>query len=226
MRTIALLPIVALSLLAAGEPVEDIHRSSAKTFEWNFNLLIEERVVSDKTSQTLLKLQADTYLTEKLSFFGGVWLRDQLPVYVLQSHPHIAGDSDYINYVDIYGGLNYELYQYFNPYLFIEAYYDRPEPEDQWGTFAAVGFGGTLYSEGKHDLSYYTEWYITLDTYDLESGRYWASESAMKYKYKIYDKTSLYLQAVWNTDVDEEGYGVPGYSDGTYSTRLGIQVDF
>jgi len=199
--------------------------------DWNFNVLIEERIASDKTSQTLLKLQAGTNITDKLSFFSGLWLRDKLPFYFSQVKLDEAdvyyqqNGSDYINYVDLYGGLSYNLHQYFNPYFFFEVYYDRPDA-DQWGSFLALGFSGTLYSEGKHNVSYYSEFYYTVDTYDLDSFNYWSSETALKYKYSIYEKTALYIQAVWNTDQDDAGYGVHDFSEGTYSTRLGIQVDF
>jgi hypothetical protein len=211
--------------LVAGEAGDTVESASALQ-EWNFNMLFEERIFSDKTSQTVLKLQTDSSLTEKISIFGALWLRDTLPIYARDVHPHLAGESEYVNYVDMFAGLSYDLLDYFSPYIFVEAYYDRPDPENQWGTFSAIGFSGTLYNEGKHKLSYYTEWYFTLNTYDLDAWRFWSTESAVKYKYKIYDKTSLYLQAVWNTDTDAEGYGVPGYSEGIYSTRLGIQVYF
>jgi len=218
-------PLLFAVTLYAEEPSGTVETDSP--FEgWSSNVQIEERIFSDETSQTLLKFQTVKSLTEKISFFGGVWFRDQLPVYAAKSHPHLAGESDYVNYIDLYGGLWYDLSRYFNPYFFIEAYYDKPDPSDQWGTFGAIGFDGTLYSEGRHDISYYTERYYTIDTYQLESGKYWASESAVKYKYKIYKKTTLYLQAVWNTDLDEEGYGVSSYSEGIYSSRFGIQVDF
>jgi len=223
--SLAVITVMIGTHLYGGEPV--LQKESVSTEQsWNFNLLMEDRIFSDSTSQTLLKFQADTSLTDRLTFFSGVWLRDKLPVYVRGSHPHKEGESDYIEYADIFGGLNYTLYQYFNPYVFVEIYYDVPDPDNQWGTFAATGFSGTLYSVGKHDISYYTEWYFTLNTYDLEAGRLWSTESAVKYKYKIYEKASLYLQAVWNTDTDTEGYGLHGYSEGIYSTRLGIQVDF
>jgi hypothetical protein len=225
--------ITAVMLLGATLHAEESVDTAVDTAEsasilknWNFNILIEDRIFSDKTSQTLLKLQADTSVTEKISFFSGVWLRDQLPVYAIDTHPHLDGKSEYINYVDIFAGLSYDLHQYFNPYIFLEVYYDKPDPTNQWGTFAAAGFSGTLYSENKHNISYYTEWYFTLDTYDLDAGKFWATESALKYKYNIYEQTALYVQAVWNTDTDEDGYGLTGYSDGIYSTRVGIQIDF
>ena len=201
------------------EPVTE--ETTVSAFEnWNFNVALEERISSDRSSQTLLKLGADTAVTDKISFFAAIWLRDQLPFYVdEEKHHHKIGDSDYINYVDMFAGLSYSLHQYFNPYAFYEVYYDRPEIDNQWGGFAALGFSGTLYNEEKHNISYYTEWYITLNTYDLDNFELWGTESALKYKYNIYDKTGLYVQGVWNTaDMD--------YSDGTYSTRFGIQVDF
>jgi hypothetical protein len=196
--------------------------------DWNFNVLIEERISSDNSSQTLLKLQAGRNITDKLSFFSGIWLRDKLPFYFNETHQgeYEKADSEYINYIDIYAGLSYNLHQYFNPYFFYEVYYDRPHESDEWGGFLALGFSGTLYNENKHNISYYSEFYYTLGTYDLDNFNYWSSETALKYKYSIYEKTALYIQAVWNTDQDAEGYGIHDFSEGTYSTRLGIQVDF
>ena len=215
--------LLGTSLYAGGD-AEDAVEAETSTASWNFNILMEERIFSDQTSQTLLKIQTDRMLTDKLGFFGAIWLRDKLPVYT-DTH-HLAGESDYINYIDIYAGLSYSLHQYFNPYFFYEEYNDRGHETTQWGGFLATGFSGTLYNEGKHNLSYFTEWYTTLNTYELDNWRLWGTESALKYKYSIYEQTQLYIQAVWNTDSDEEGYGVHGYSDGIYSTRLGIQVNF
>jgi len=216
--------LLGTSLYAGGD-IEEALEVETSTATWNFNILMEERIFSDKTSQTLLKLQADHMITDKLGFFGGIWLRDKLPVYA-DSH-HLAGESDYINYIDMYAGLSYSLHQYFNPYFFYEEYNDRAHEATQWGGFLATGFSGTLYNEGKHNLSYFTEWYTTLNTYELDNWRLWGTESALKYKYSIYEQTQLYIQAVWNTDSDENGeYGLHGYADGIYSTRLGIQVNF
>ena len=215
--------LLGTSLYAGGD-AEDAVEAETSTASWNFNILMEERIFSDQTSQTLLKIQTDRMLTDKLGFFGAIWLRDKLPVYA-DTH-HLAGESDYINYIDIYAGLSYSLHQYFNPYFFYEEYNDRAHETTQWGGFLATGFSGTLYNEGKHNLSYYTEWYTTLNTYELDNWRLWGTESTLKYKYSIYEQTQLYIQAVWNTDSDEEGYGVHGYADGIYSTRLGIQVNF
>lgn len=192
----------------------------------SFNLLIEDRIFSNRESQTLLKLQADTMLTEKLSLWGGVWLRDTVPVYHDENNIIIDNASKYINYIDIFAGLSYSLHRYFSPYMFIEEFIDRSHDSTVTGSFVSIGFSGTLYDEGKHNLSYFTEQYYTLNTYELDNWRLWGTETAMKYRYSIYEQTSLYIQAVWNTDSDEEGYGVHGYADGIYSTRLGIQVDF
>ena len=222
--------IVATILLGTSVYAEETPKTAEESvteettvsaFEnWNFNVALEERISSDRSSQTLLKLQTDTAVTDKISFFAAIWLRDQLPFYVdEEKHHHKIGDSDYINYVDMFAGLSYSLHQYFNPYAFYEVYYDRPEIDNQWGGFASLGFSGTLYNEEKHNLSYYTEWYMTLNTYDLDDFELWGTESAVKYKYNIYDKTGLYVQGVWNTEDTD-------YSDGTYSTRIGIQVDF
>ena len=216
--------LLGTSLYAEGD-IKEAVEETATASSWNFNLLIEERVFSDKTSQTLLKIQTDTMLTEKLNLWGGLWLRDTLPIY-RDTHDHTPLSSDYINYVDIFVGLSYSVHQYFNPYVFIEEYIDRGHKEALHGSFLAYGFSGTFYNEGKHNLSYFTEWYSTLNTYELDNWHLWGTESAMKYKYSIYDKTQLYIQAVWNTDSDAEGYGVHGYADGIYSTRLGIQVNF
>ena len=219
--------LLSTSLYASGDAEEAVvvEEETSALSNWNFNLLMEERIFSDKTSQTLLKIQTDTMLTEKLSLWGAVWLRDKLPVY------HDAGvltnNSDYINYVDIYAGMSYSLYKYFNPYFFLEQYIDRAHDSTSYGNFLATGFSGTLYSEGKHNLSYYTEWYTTVNTYELDNWHLWGTESAMKYKYSIYEQTQLFIQAVWNTDSDANGeYGLHGYSEGIYSTRLGIQVNF
>jgi len=215
-----------LSVALYGEESVNTNESASLLQNWNFNVLIEERVFSDETSQTLLKLQTDTSITDKISFFSAIWFRDQVPVYTLGAHPELLDKSEYIEYVDIFAGISYSMHQYFSPYVFLEAYYDRPILDNQWGSFAAIGFSGTLYDEEKHNISYYTEWYFTLDTYELDAGKFWSTESAIKYKYNIYEQTALYVQAVWNTDTDEEGYGVSGYSEGIYSTRIGIQVDF
>ena len=221
--------LLGTSLYAEGDSEAAVEETEVAS-SWNFNLLLEERVFSDKTSQTLLKLQTDTMLTEKLTLWGGLWLRDTLPVYydehILIDNAFTDEGSKYINYVDIFVGLAYSVHKYFNPYVFIEEYIDRGHEEALYGSFSAIGFSGTLYNEGKHNVGYFTEWYYTLNTYDLENWNLWGTETAVKYKYSIYDKTQLYIQGVWNTDSDAEGYGVHGYSDGIYSTRLGIQVNF
>lgn len=203
---------------------ETVEIETAVASNWNFNLILEERVSSDKSSQTLIKIQTDTMLTEKISLFGAIWLRDKLPVY--HDKGTLTDESEYINYVDLYVGMSYSLHQYFSPYFFFEQYIDRGHIDTEYGNFLATGFSGTLLNEGKHNISYYTEWYTTVNTYELDNWHLWGTESALKYKYSIYDKTQLYLQAVWNTDSNDEGYGVHGYSEGTYSTRLGIQVNF
>ena len=222
---IAAAMLLGSSLYASGDTEEVTETETSAFSNWNFNLLMEERVFSDKTSQTLLKIQTDTMLTEKISLWGAIWLRDKLPVYT-DEHDLLTGESDYINYVDIYAGMSYSLHQYFSPYFFIEQFIDRGHIDTLYGNFLATGFSGTLYNEGKHNISYYTEWYTTINTYELDNWNLWGTESAIKYKYSIYEQTQLYVQAVWNTDSDAEGYGVHGYSEGIYSTRLGIQVNF
>jgi len=217
--------LLGASLYAGGDIEEAAAEETTETSNWNFNLLMEERIFSDKTSQTLLKIQTDTMLTDKISLWGAVWLRDKLPVY-RDAEDHSPLSSDYINYVDMYVGMSYSLHKYFSPYFFFEEFADRGHESTVYGSFLAVGFSGTLYNEGKHNISYYTENYYTLNTYELENWNLWGTESAMKYKYSIYEQTQLYIQAVWNTDSDSEGYGVHGYADGIYSTRLGIQVNF
>jgi len=218
----------------------EIERIDTKSLfeDVNFQVLLEERIQPEQTrkgttygfdSRTLLKFQADTMLTEKISLWGAIWLRDK------QSN----NNSDYIDYVDLYVGMSYSLHQYFSPYFFFERYYDKWVPEnkytgkqDNWGGFLALGFSGSLYNEGRHSISYYTEWYLSVEmnsyngTGNIDNFNLWSTESAVKYSFKIYENTTLYLQPVWNTNSNEQGYGVHGYSDGVYSTRFGIQVAF
>jgi len=182
--TVSLL-LLASSFLTADDTLKTENEESVAS-KWNFNVLIEDRIFSDKTSQTLLKLQTDTDIAENLSFFGALWLRDQVPVYVRDDYPHLAESSDYINYSDIYAGIIYTKWRYFEPYAFFEEYYERASLGDKWGNFAAVGFGGTLYDEGKHNISYYTEAYYSISVIGHDGFDLWSTETAAKYKYKIY----------------------------------------
>ena len=209
----------------------------------NFQVLIEERIQPKQSrkgtdygfdSRTLLKFQADTMITDKLSLWGAIWLRDK------QSD----NNSQYIDYVDMYAGMSYSVHKYFSPYFFFERYYDKWMPAnnatgkiDHWGSFFALGFSGSLYSQGRHSIGYYTEWYYSMEMNgytgqgNVENFNLWSTESAIKYSFKIYENTTLYVQPVWNTnqydDVEKGGYlGTHGYTDGYYSTRFGIQVGF
>jgi len=193
----------------------------------DFNILMEERVDSRKSSQTVLKFQAGDAITENLYFFSGLWLRDKLPI-VYEDNLHgsglIAGDSEYVNFVDLYGGLSYSFVSWFQLYGFYEVYYDRTG--DSFGTFTALGFSGTVIDMGNHNIGYFSELYLAKDSNSNADGYgIFGSESALKYRYAIYDKNAaLYIQAVWNTDAEHtQQYRL---LDGYYSTRFGIQLNF
>ena len=192
----------------------------------DYNILMEERVDSRKTSQTVLKFQVGQGITDDLYFFSGLWLRDKLPTIYEDNHlgDLTAGDSEYVNFVDLYGGLSYSLVSWFQPYGFYELYYDRTS--DSFGTFAALGFSGTLLDAGNHNIGYFSELYFAKDSDKTADGYgIFGSETALKYRYSIYDKNAdLYVQAVWNTDAAyTEQYRL---QDGYYSTRFGVQLNF
>ena len=192
----------------------------------DFNILMEERVDSRKESQTVLKFQAGDAIIENLYFFSGLWLRDKLPIIDEDNHLGnlVTSDSEYINFVDLYGGLSYSFVSWFQLYGFYEVYYDRTG--DSLGTFTALGFSGTAIDIGNHNIGYFSELYLAKDS-NVNADGYgiFGSESALKYKYSIYNKNvALYIQAVWNTDAEHtEKYRL---LDGYYSTRFGIQLNF
>ena len=192
----------------------------------DYNILMEERVDSRKSSQTVLKFQAGNAITENLYFFSGFWLRDKLPIIYEDNHlgNPVAGDSEYINFMDLYGGLSYSFVSWFQLYGFYEVYYDRTG--HSFGTFIAFGFSGTILDMGNHNIGYFSELYLAKDSDKTADGYgIFGSESAIKYKYGIYDKNAaLYIQAVWNTDAQyTQQYRL---QDGYYSTRFGVQLNF
>jgi len=193
----------------------------------DYNILTEERVDSRKSSQTVLKFQAGDTITENLYFFSALWLRDKLPI-VYEDNLHGNGftqsDSEYVNFVDLYGGLSYSFVNWFQLYGFYEVYYDRTG--DSLGTFTALGFSGTILDQGNHSIGYFSELYLSKNSNKTADGYgIFGSESALKYKYSIYDKNAaLYIQAVWNTDAEyTQQYRL---LDGYYSTRFGVQLNF
>ena len=192
----------------------------------DYSILMEERVDSRKSSQTVLKFQAGNAITENLYFFSGLWLRDKLPIIYEDNHlgNPVAGASEYINFVDLYGGLSYSFVSWFQLYGFYEVYYDRTG--DSFGGFTALGFSGTVFDMGNHNIGYFSELYLAKNSDNTADGYgIFGSESAIKYKYGIYDKNAaLYIQAVWNTDAQyTQQYRL---QDGYYSTRFGVQLNF
>ena len=192
----------------------------------DYSILMEERVNAERKSQTLLKAQAGFAITDDLYFFSGLWLRDQLPIIYEHNEDNVllSSKSEYINFIDLYGGVQYSLVSWFQPYSFYEVYYARTS--DSFGTFLAVAFAGTALDMGNHNVSYYSELYLAKDSNPTADGYgIYGSETAAKYKYSIYDKNAaLYIQAVWNTDASyTDTYKLV---DGYYSTRLGIQLNF
>ena len=192
----------------------------------DYSILMEERIDARKISQTLLKAQAGQAITDDLYFFSGLWLRDQIPIIYEHNDQDVlvSTKSEYINFVDLYGGLQYSLVSWFQPYSFYEVYYNNKS--DSFGTFLAVGFAGTGFDMGNHNISYFSELYLAKDSNPTADGYgIYGSETALKYKYGIYDKNAaLYIQAVWNTDASHtDSYKLV---DGYYSTRLGIQLNF
>ena len=192
----------------------------------DLNILMEERVDSRKSSQTVLKFQAGQAITDDLYFFSGLWFRDKLPI--IYADNGLGGleaeNSYYINFVDLYGGLQYSLTSWFAPYTFYEEYYDHTN--DTFGGFLAFGFGGSAYDNGNHNVSYFSEIYFAENSNaSADAFGIFGSESALKYKYGIYDKNAaLYVQAVWNTDATYTQQS--NLLDGYYSTRFGVQLNF
>ena len=192
----------------------------------DYNVLMEERVDSRKVSQTVLKFQAGDSLADDLYLFSGLWFRDQLPIIYEDNGlgSLTPGESEYIEFVDMYVGLQYAVTSWFQPYGFYEVYYD--DTSNSFGSFGAVGFGGTALDHGHHNIGYFTELYLSNHSNSSADGfGIFGSESAVKYKYSIYDKqAALYIQAVWNTDASyTQQYRL---EDGYYSTRFGIQLNF
>lgn len=192
----------------------------------DYNILMEERVNSERKSQTLLKFQLGHAITDDLYFFSALWLRDQLPI--LYEHNggglYAPANSEYINFIDLYGGLSYSLASWFSPYFFYEQYYDNSAHETDF--FVAIGFSGTVFDSGNHNVGYFSELYGARNSNNsLDGFGIFGSETAAKYKYAIYDKqAALYIQAVWNTDAAyTDTYKLV---DGYYSTRFGIQLNF
>lgn len=196
------------------------------TKEWNLKLSAEGRVRPEtNVNQFLTKFDFGYTLSEDLSLFASVWLRNR-------QQSGYTTNTNFLTAGDFFVGLYYDLYKYVNPYVFYEMYLDGEKGdwnnnESVWSGFGAIGIGGTLYSSGKHSVSYYTEYYFALGT---QEGGYaedfqnnfdqYGSESALKYTYSIYDKTSLYLQPTWYT------YGPASLSDGVFEARFGISVAF
>ena len=215
-------------------PVEHIEAHSVELDEasvgamkaWTFKLSAEGRVrPKTDVNQFLTKLDFGYTLTEDFSLFAAAWLRNrQQAGYTTNTNFATAGD--------FFVGVYYDLHKYVNPYVFYEMYLDAEKGDwnnykSVWSDFGAIGIGGTLYSEGKHSIGYYAEYYFALGT---QEGGYaedfknnfdqYGSEIALKYTYAVYDKTSIYIQPVWYT------YGTTKLDDGVFEARFGISVAF
>jgi len=215
-------------------PVEHIEAHSVELDEasvgamkaWTFKLSAEGRVrPKTDVNQFLTKLDFGYTLTEDFSLFAAAWLRNrQQAGYTTNTNFATAGD--------FFVGVYYDLHKYVNPYVFYEMYLDAEKGDwnnykSVWSDFGAIGIGGTLYSEGKHSIGYYAEYYFALGT---QEGGYaedfknnfdqYGSEIALKYTYTVYDKTSIYIQPVWYT------YGTTKLDDGVFEARFGISVAF
>jgi hypothetical protein len=194
--------------------------------EWTLKLSAEGRVRPEtNVNQFLTKFDFGYTLSEDFSLFASVWLRNR-------QQDGYTTNTNFLTAGDFFVGVYYDLYKYINPYAFYEMYLDGEKGDwntydSVWSGFGAVGIGGTLYSEGKHSVSYYVEYYFALGTQeggyavDFENNfDQYGSESALKYTYSVYDKTSLYVQPTWYT------YGPAGLSDGVFEARFGISVAF
>jgi len=215
-------------------PVEHIEAHSIELDEakisadkqWSFKLSAEGRVrPKTNVNQFLTKFDFGYTLTEDFSLFSAVWLRNR-------QQAGYTTNTNFVTAGDFFVGVYYDLHKYVNPYVFYEMYLDAEKGDwnhhkSAWSGFGAIGIGGTLYSEGKHSLSYYAEYYFALGT---QEGGYaedfknnfdqYGSESALKYTYAVYDKTSIYIQPVWYT------YATKKLDEGVFEARFGISVAF
>ena len=193
---------------------------------WSFKLSAEGRTRPEtNVNQFITRFDYGYTLSEDFSIFGAVWARNR-------QQDGYTTNTDFVTAVDLMVGVYYDFNKYVNPYVFYEMYWDGEKGdwnnnEAVWSGFGAAGIGGTLYSEGKHSVSYYAEYYFALgkqeggyaDDFQNNFDQY-GSELAVKYNYTIYDKTSLYFQPTWYT------YGTAGLGDGVYESRFGISVAF
>lgn len=241
--------LISTSLYADGDlqlPViehehgVDVNASDSSALTYGFSL--EGRIRPEQTNNGFKNAQVNQFLTKigfnyeinpKVGVFGSVWARSR-------NSPGWTTNDDYITAVDIFVGAYYNVHKYFNPYVFLERYVDSEygQHTDDAGNptytndrlisdFGAIGFSGTAWKSGKHSISYYAEYYFSLgkqdgdyaldfpDTFDE-----YGSETAVKYSYKIYDNTTLYLQPTWYV------YGNKGYSKGVMEPRFGITIGF
>jgi hypothetical protein len=194
--------------------------------EWTLKLSAEGRVRPETdVNQFLTKFDFGYTINEDFSLFASVWLRNR-------QQAGYTTNTNFLTAGDFFVGVYYDLNKYINPYAFYEMYLDGEKGdwnnyESVWSGFGAIGIGGTLYSEGKHSISYYTEYYFALgkqeggyaDDFQNNFDQY-GSETALKYTYAVYDKTSIYIQPVWYT------YGTTKLDDGVFEARFGISVAF
>ena len=191
----------------------------------DYAILMEERVSADRSSQSVIKFQAGSTITDEFYFFSGLWFRDKLPIiYEDNGRGDISNYSEYINFIDLYGGVEYSFSSWLASYTFYEQYYDRTA--DNLDFFITFGLSGTLYDDTNQNVSYFSELYLARDSnVNADAFGVFGSESALKYRYKVYDQQAvLYLQAVWNTDAAYTNQAQ--LFDGYYSTRFGIQLNF
>ena len=208
-------------------PVTGKEAESAEASPWSFKLSAEGRArPKTKVNQFLIRLDYGYTLSDDFSLFGAVWARNR-------QQSGYTTNSDFFTAADLMLGVYYDLNKYINPYAFYEMYWDAEKGswnnyESVWSSFGSVGVSGTLYSEKKHFVSYYAEYYFSLGT---QEGGYaneftdnfmpYGSEFALKYTYAVYDKTSLYYQPTWYT------YGDGNIFDkGNLEHRFGISVAF
>ena len=173
----------------------------------NSAIFFEERVNQDYSSQTVLKLYVSKEYKEDFTLWGFIWLHDQVPF-----RENSDTQSQYIEFVDIFLGISWNLWDYFEPYLFYDKYYNRSI--DYSSSYFAIGFDSILFHQSKHKLHYYFELYSEPKNGNMD---YFGGESGLEYSYEIYKHTSLYCLPVWNQDQTHTNI---------YSFRYGIKVDF
>lgn len=224
--------LIAVSMLlgntayASGDDVSFTEEAVNTPSPWSFKASLEERYRptqknnSGAIHQTVFRFDGGYTINDNMGLFGALWLRDR-------QQDGYTNNEDWITAVDMFIGGYYEVNTYLSPYVFWETYRDMELYNDKgWSAFGAVGVSGTLYSEGKHSVSYYTEYYFALG---VQSGPYegafdnfdeYGSETAIKYSYAAYEKVSVYFQPTWYV------YGDGGLDSGNIEYRAGISVSF